>query len=368
MNLQPTIRTLGQKALSAFVASLLCASSVTAELPSLVGVPGFYQRGIDDKGWKPLPAQARSPLKLFLLIGDSNMDGRGEIRQDKGDLTPHPRVISINLWQGWENTIEPVHTNKDRSGSGPSLPFGRAYAHMNPDTYVGLVCAAYSGESIGNWAGAPRDDDGWKRLFVEKGGMYNHITDQFDPVWGGAIVLARSGPGANLDQRFPQLADSIRIWLDDPDIPIVVAEQAPFLENDGGEHDEALDRAIQTIPNFYKTNTDDLKSLWEANERSVVEGTPTDSWPWADHFCRESNDSLGARFARAITLYEAGNTATRTQRTYFTTNAISGCGYSIQLLQKSRINHRRVRLFDPRGRIIQDVSNKATTMILLENF
>ena len=64
----------------------------------------------------PLPP--REKFHLFLLVGQSNMAGRGTL--EKQDTTPHPRVLMLNKAGEWAPAVDPLHFDKPSAGVGLS--------------------------------------------------------------------------------------------------------------------------------------------------------------------------------------------------------------------------------------------------------
>ena len=96
----------------------------------------------------------RLPVKekfdLYLLMGQSNMAGRGVVGPE--DKTPHPRVLMFTLKDRWEPAIEPItHDKPGMLGVGPGLAFGKAMAEKNPPVTIGLVPCAFGGTPLKRW-------------------------------------------------------------------------------------------------------------------------------------------------------------------------------------------------------------------------
>ena len=116
-------------------------------------------------------------MRLVLLVGQSNMSGRGYATPD--DLVPLPGVRHLARDLTWREAIEPI--NKDRPfvgtfaadgkkrvspdpwdavppeagdivvGVGPGRTFGRLLRDFAPDEEVGLIPAAVGGTPIAAW-------------------------------------------------------------------------------------------------------------------------------------------------------------------------------------------------------------------------
>ena len=67
----------------------------------------------------------KASFHLFLLVGQSNMAGRGKL--DDAALTPHPRVLALNKEGNWVPAVDPLHFDKPRIvGVGPGRAFAEA--------------------------------------------------------------------------------------------------------------------------------------------------------------------------------------------------------------------------------------------------
>src|SRR5690625_473405 len=94
-------------------------------------------------------------LDLYLLVGQSNMAGRGEIEEI--DRTPHPRVYALGPEDTWELAVEPLHFDIKNRGTGPGLALGKELAERKPEATIGLIPSAVGGTIIDYWApGHPR--------------------------------------------------------------------------------------------------------------------------------------------------------------------------------------------------------------------
>ncbi len=89
-------------------------------------------------------------MKLFLLIGQSNMAGRGKI--EAVDKVPHPRVFTLTKEMTWVPAVDPLHYDKpELAGVGLGSTFGRVVADADPKITVGLIPAAFGGTSLDQW-------------------------------------------------------------------------------------------------------------------------------------------------------------------------------------------------------------------------
>ncbi len=97
-------------------------------------------------------------LKLFVLAGQSNMSGMGDIPESR--IEPNPRIYVFGNDYHWKLAREPVDdpsnqvdvVSEDRSaGFGPAISFTTTLLEQNPDMVIGLIPCAKGGSSIHEW-------------------------------------------------------------------------------------------------------------------------------------------------------------------------------------------------------------------------
>ncbi len=96
----------------------------------------------------PMPEK---PLKLFLLVGQSNMAGRGKVGPE--DVEPIPGVWSFSRSGKWIPAVDPLHWDKpERAGVGPGRSFARELRRTYPEWEIGLIPCAFGGTRLDKWA------------------------------------------------------------------------------------------------------------------------------------------------------------------------------------------------------------------------
>jgi acetyl esterase/lipase len=92
----------------------------------------------------------KEKFHLYLLVGQSNMAGRGTVEEQ--DRTPHPRVLTLNEKDEWAPAAEPLHFDKPKiAGVGPGFAFGKAMAEAEPGVTIGLIPCAVGGSPLASW-------------------------------------------------------------------------------------------------------------------------------------------------------------------------------------------------------------------------
>ncbi len=89
-------------------------------------------------------------MDLFLLVGQSNMAGRGVVEATDREVTPGLWVIDAS--DEWVPAVDPLHYDKPAAvGVGPGTEFGRALLRQRPGKAVGLIPCAVGGSRISDW-------------------------------------------------------------------------------------------------------------------------------------------------------------------------------------------------------------------------
>ena len=172
-----------------------------------------------------LKAQPTPPnLQIFLLIGQSNMVGRGIAEPQ--DRQPIPRVFAMNKDLQWQPAADPLHWDNVNAGVGMGCSFARWLARENPTAQIGLVPAAVGGTSLLQWSpGDALYTEALRRLraALPSGKLRGILWHQGE---------ADSKDMATASNYLPRLGLFIGNLRDDvgvPDVPFVVGEIGEFL-------------------------------------------------------------------------------------------------------------------------------------------
>lgn len=161
-------------------------------------------------------------MHSFLLIGQSNMAGRGFFNEAHDIDTSHIYILRNGRWQ---TMFRPI--NCDRSFSGVSLAesFAEAYAKKyNVD--VGLICCADGGTALSQWK---------KGELLFDNAVYNaKLAKRTSKIVG---VLWHQGEADCTDElyptyqaRFEPMMQAFRDELDLHDVPFLLGGLGDFLK------------------------------------------------------------------------------------------------------------------------------------------
>jgi hypothetical protein len=185
----------------------------------------------------------KEKLHLYVLMGQSNMAGRGVVGAE--DTTPHPRVIMLNLDGQWEQAIEPVTRDRAKGlGVGPALAFGKAMAEHDPAVTIGLVPCAVGGTALAKWQKGEKLYEGAIRrskVAAEVGTIKGVLWHQGESEAGDE---QRAG---DYDTRWAQMITDFRKDLGTPELPVVVGELGEYLYDRTGNKSPFARRVNERI-------------------------------------------------------------------------------------------------------------------------
>lgn len=174
-----------------------------------------------------LPA-GQDRTDVFLLIGQSNMKGRGVM---PAEPARDPRIVMMHLRDDrWYVARHPLHLvgdaqtfqGADNAGVGPGLAFAEALLGGNPRARIALVPCAVGGSSINLWQkGARLYDAALRRALLAR-----QATAATGGVIRGALWLQgeADATAAGLpvhEAKLLKLVDDLRADLGIPDLPFL---------------------------------------------------------------------------------------------------------------------------------------------------
>lgn len=238
-------------------------------------------------------------LKLFLLIGQSNMSGRGCVGAE--DAKPMARCLKLNRHGKWVAASSPVHFDRASCGYGPANSFVRAYLAEHPEDTVGLVPCAVGGSLSVTWSPEDAPDPvgtNFRRALArartaQKNGRVAGI------LWHqGESDIGFFAKDPDLKERYSErLAEMVRAFrveLGCPDAPFLVGEIGT-LPKDRTRMNPILAEAVRRIPNAGLAKASDL----------------TGHMPDNIHFDTPSYEVLGVRYYDAWKWLTGATSGTR---------------------------------------------------------
>ena len=181
------------------------------------------------------PCSARTGLYLIALMGQSNMEGGGELSDLPAGFPANPtKLWNFTNSYKWEPAKEPVDSSQGqvdavsldaRAGVGPSLALADAFVSAHPSTSVGLIPCAKGGSSISDWE---------KQITQPRSTLYGSCMNRMKAVspadgaitaaifWQGGADAKRQGDALKWKDRFTAFVTDLRTDLGNPNLPIVM--------------------------------------------------------------------------------------------------------------------------------------------------
>ncbi|MEW6302603.1 MAG: sialate O-acetylesterase [Verrucomicrobiota bacterium] len=194
-------------------------------------------------------------LDLFLLIGQSNMKGRGFMPDEpKRD----PRLVMMHLRDdSWYLARHPVHLvgdaktfkGADNAGVGPGLSFAETVAARQTKNRIGLIPCAVGGSQIALWQkGAKLYDNALRRAQL--------ALKQTSPLKAGiraALWLQGEADATEerlhvYEQKLFKLVDDLRADLQSPALPFIACTIGEMRDDANAANRSAINKALLSLP------------------------------------------------------------------------------------------------------------------------
>ena len=202
----------------------------------------------DDTATVGLPPKER--FHLFLLVGQSNMAGRGEVEPQ--DREPNPHVLMFTKDGRWVPALDPLHFDKpDIVGVGLGRTFGIEISAANPGITVGLIPCAAGGSPIASWEPGgyhpqtkshPYDEAVRRAKKALEAGVLKGI------LWHQGESDSQPGKAEVYEEKLHALIARFREVLDASSVPFVVGQMGQFAERPWTDAKNLVDLAHRHLP------------------------------------------------------------------------------------------------------------------------
>lgn len=235
--------------------------------------------------------RADKPMDIYLLIGQSNMAGRGPV--DTLSKVVDTNILMFDKDNNWVPATDPLHFDKKEAGVGPGLAFAQRMLMENKGRKIGLIPCAVGGTSIAKWQPGAYDaatdthpyDDAIKRalLAMKKGTLKGILWHQGEGDSGKTQYIT-------YPQHFEELLSNLGKDLNIPinDLPVVVGQIGRFL--------------IIKHPNGHSVEFNEMLNKMAAGHANMMCVSSEGLTHKGDltHFDTRSARELGKRYAEAM--------------------------------------------------------------------
>ncbi len=166
-------------------------------------------------------------MHSFLLIGQSNMAGRGFLNEAHPINTSHIYTLRNGRWQ---KMFRPIHADRSFSGVCLAESFAESYAKKH-DIDVGLICCADGGTSLDQWKPGEALFD--HAVFQAK--LAQRTSKIVGILWHQGEADCAPALYATYQERFEKMMYAFRKELDLFDVPFIVGGLGDFLSQFVGD-------------------------------------------------------------------------------------------------------------------------------------
>lgn len=243
----------------------------------------------------PVKLPPREKFHLFLLVGQSNMAGRGTI--EPGDQTPHPRVLMLDKTGDWVPAVDPMHFDKSAAGVGLGRTFAIQLAAAKPDITIGLIPCAVGGSPIDAWKPgafyAPTKSHPWDDA-IRRAGVALNAGVLKGILWHQGESDSTEALAPGYEAKLHDLIARFRAELKAPEAPFIAGQMGQFKDGPWDEAKREVDRAHRDLSGKVK------HTAFVSSEGLKHRGDKI-------HFDSPSYREFGRRYAAAYLQITGGN-------------------------------------------------------------
>ena len=224
-------------------------------------------------------------LQIYVLMGQSNMAGRGQLEKTAAPL--HPRILMLTKESRWEPAAEPLHFDKSIAGAGLGASFAQRMAESAPQAVIGLVPCAVGGTPLSRWQkGEDLYEQALKRIqTAQKNGTVRGI------LWhqgeNDALDVQKA---ESYGRRLAKMVHDLRQDLGNSNLPFVAGTLGDFLSDDASGnpyHWRTVNAQLQLLPGL-------------VSGTAIVDAGGLKPKSDGVHFDTPSLRTLGDRYAAAM--------------------------------------------------------------------
>ncbi len=182
-------------------------------------------------------------MDIFLLMGQSNMAGRGLLEDVEAIRDERIRMF---LDSGWAVAEEPLHHDRPTAGIGLAMSFARAVLDANPGRDIGLVPRAVGSTPLERWT--PGADLYESALAAAREAARDGTLKAV--LWHQGEHDSKSEADASsYSQRFTVMMTTLREQLGAPSLPVILGELGGYLsKRPDFPHYRTVNAELRKIP------------------------------------------------------------------------------------------------------------------------
>lgn len=187
-------------------------------------------------------------IHSFLMIGQSNMAGRGFVKEVPPIFDEHIKMQRNGLWQIMS---EPINFDRPSAGVGLSASFAASWRIDNPEGEIGLIPCADGGTSLDDWA----VDGSLFENAISQARLAQRTSQLSGILWHQGESDSTPERAGKYCEKFHKIIEAFRKELNVPEVPVVIGGLGDFLSSGiFGKYFESYPLINKALESFASTN------------------------------------------------------------------------------------------------------------------
>ena len=165
-------------------------------------------------------------MKSILMIGQSNMAGRGFINEVP--MICNERILMLRN-AGWQMMAEPINYDRPNAGIGLAGSFAAMWCMEHEGEQIGLIPCAEGGSSLDDWAG---DKNLFKNAVIQAG-FAMQDSELIGILWHQGESDSYGGGYQTYYKKLQVIIESLRKELNAFEVPLIIGGLGDFLGKNG---------------------------------------------------------------------------------------------------------------------------------------
>ncbi len=165
-------------------------------------------------------------VKSFLMLGQSNMAGRGFIDEVSPIYNERIQMLRNGRWQ---MMTEPINYDRPVSGISLAASFADAWCQINEKDIIGLIPCAEGGSTLDEWA----IDGVLFKHAVNEAKFAIQNSELTGILWHQGESDSNNGKYKVYYKKLLSIIETLRKELNSPNIPLIIGGLGDFLGKEG---------------------------------------------------------------------------------------------------------------------------------------
>ncbi len=223
-------------------------------------------------------------VKSFLMLGQSNMAGRGFIHEVPPIYNERIQMLRNGRWQ---MMTEPINYDRTVSGIGLAGSFADAWCRENKEDSIGLIPCAEGGSSLDEWA----VDGVLFRHAITEAKFAMQSSELTGILWHQGESDSVNGNHKVYYKKLLLIIEALRKELNAPNVPLIIGGLGDFLGKEGFG---------KSCPEYNLINQELEKFAFEQDNCYFVTASGLTSNPDGIHIDAISQRKFGLRYFEAF--------------------------------------------------------------------